>query len=144
MAHALAFWLSEEGRGASLDCREKNSSQLEHFTASVNRDLSQAAAALLAPCQQQQTGQKTPEQQLLPLSALRNDLPRLFYRPDEGIAGGLPLPKWSSDACECQQTPQTTEEAPEPCMHPPEFFGRHVVLKGFSSQPGVAERDGEQ
>lgn len=133
VGNSLAFWLHPEGTAAS-----DVSIYEEQFAASINKDLEQAWAALVTD-EQEAAGQSQPLVPL-PLSALREDHPQLFYHPPVASDG---LPVSNPDVCECQQAAPTAGiPAGGACGQCPEFFGRHLTLEGFSpAAPGASGED---
>lgn len=133
IADNLAFWLHPEGTPAS-----DTPVYEEQFAASINKDLEQAWAALVTD--EPQAGGQV-QSLPLPISALRADQPRLFYRPS--LVSGV-LPSWNPEVCECQQAAQTGEAPGKgSCRHLPAFFGRHIILEGFSPFASVGTEEEE-
>ncbi|KAL8455189.1 hypothetical protein Emag_001026 [Eimeria magna] len=145
VAASLAFWLGPQAAAKSV--QGAPDAQEEHLISSVSEDLAFAWAALsevgeVHAATSQTRSQRPPSP--LPFAALREDVPRLFWRPSKGSNDNVHLPAWNADACECQQSVVTAEggapllpaRGQPPSSQAPPFFGRYLAINGFSPSSG--------
>ncbi|KAL8427659.1 hypothetical protein Efla_007078 [Eimeria flavescens] len=139
VAAGLALRLSSAAASPDAAAEEQQS------VACINSDLQCAWAALIAPSLQAKRKPLAAPPPLLPFDALREDVPRMFFRPRE--TPETEVPPWSPEACECQQRGVWTahsgretssakqEEVESFSPHPPAFFGRFIHSNGFPPLP---------
>ncbi|OEH76318.1 hypothetical protein cyc_00576 [Cyclospora cayetanensis] len=127
-APAVAAALGAVAKGLALSLTPKETQQ---FAASIVGDLELALNALVVASHA--ASPSPPREQLessfrLPLSALREDKPQLYYgrippKICEKNSPASSLPPWSREACECQETDGAQSATGEGFLPPPPYFG---------------------
>ncbi|KAL8435435.1 hypothetical protein ACSSS7_002506 [Eimeria intestinalis] len=146
VAASLAFWLRPRAMETVKGAPDTEELRL---ISSTSEDLAFAWVALSEVGDTHAAVSQTPSPEgpaLLPLAALREDVPRLFWQPSENSNDSLHLPPWNPEACECQQSISAAEEGAPPLpartgppgsqAPPPFFFGRYLAISGFSPSSG--------